>query len=77
MGLCKVSQSMYLHLCVLSMFMDLKPPEETLQENAALPANLTLPLTTEPGCSGECKLLISFSLKRKKNLFLLYAAVTR
>ena len=39
---------MCLLLRVLSMFMDLEPP----------PANLTLPLTTEPGCSGECKLLI-------------------
>ena len=42
-------QSLFLLLCVLSMFMDLKPPEKTLQEHAALPANLTLPLTTEPG----------------------------
>ena len=51
-------QSMHLLLCVLSVFMDLEPLEETLQEHAALPANLPLPLTTEPGCSGECKLLI-------------------
>ena len=47
-----------MHLRVLSMFMDLELLEETLQEHAAPPANLTLPLTTEPGCSGECKLLI-------------------
>ena len=38
---------MYLHVCVLCMFMDLEPPEETQQEQPHLP------LTTEPGCSGE------------------------
>ena len=37
-------------LYVFSLFMDLEPPEETQQEHAALPVNLTLPTTTETGC---------------------------
>lgn len=55
-------QSIYLLLCVLSIFIDLEPLDGTSEQQAAHPDEMTtdstLPLTTVPVCSGECNVSI-------------------